>query len=592
MHKYRTNTCGEINESFIGKKVKLSGWINSKRDHGGLVFVDLRDHYGLTQCVIDMEHPDFPKLEHLRIESVITVVGEIIARSPDTVNENIPSGKVELKVEELNVISSADVLPVLVNGDEQFPEDLRLKYRYIDLRRQKLQETISLRSRIIKTMRDYMWDKNFNELQTPILTASSPEGARDFLVPSRVHEGKFYALPQAPQQFKQLAMVAGFDKYFQVAPCFRDEDTRADRVLEFYQLDFEMSFATQEDVFEIAKGVVDYTFSKFANGRKLYSWVTIPYKEAMEKYGSDKPDLRNPLIIEDVTEAFRGSSFTIFASNIEKGAVVKAIRAPKTASKPRSWFDGLNDWARDNKAKGLGYIVFDENGEEKGPIAKNLSADRIEMIKQICKIENGDSVFFVCEKLAPAQKFAGLTRTKIGNDLSLIEQNVFRFAFIVDFPFYELDDATGKIDFGHNPFSMPQGGLEALKSDDLLSVKAHQFDIVCNGYEMGSGAVRNYDIETMVKAFENVGYTRDTVAKRFSGLMTAFKYGVPPHAGMGIGIDRIVMLLANEPNLREVILFPINGKGEDLMMGAPSVVDEKQLKELHIKLDLSPKNKN
>ena len=592
MHIYRTNTCGEINESFIGKKVKLSGWINSKRDHGGLVFVDLRDHYGLTQCVIDMEHPDFPKLEHLRIESVITVVGEIIARSPDTVNENIPSGKVELKVEELNVISSADVLPVLVNGDEQFPEDLRLKYRYIDLRRQKLQNTISLRSKIIKTMRDYMWDKNFNELQTPILTASSPEGARDFLVPSRVHEGKFYALPQAPQQFKQLAMVAGFDKYFQVAPCFRDEDTRADRVLEFYQLDFEMSFATQEDVFEVAKGVVDYTFSKFANGRKLYSWVTIPYMEAMEKYGSDKPDLRNPLIIEDVTEAFRGSSFSIFASNIEKGAVVKAIRAPHTSEKPRSWFDGLNDWARENKAKGLGYIVFDANGEEKGPIAKNLSADRIEMIKQICKIENGDSVFFVCEKLAPAQKFAGLTRTKIGTDLNLIEQNVFKFAFIVDFPFYELDDATGKIDFGHNPFSMPQGGLEALKSNDLLSVKAHQFDIVCNGYEMGSGAVRNYDIETMVKAFENVGYTRDTVAKRFSGLMTAFKYGVPPHAGMGIGIDRIVMLLANEPNLREVILFPINGKGEDLMMGAPSVVDEKQLKELHIKLDLTPKNKN
>ena len=592
MHIYRTNTCGEINESFIGKKVKLSGWINSKRDHGGLVFVDLRDHYGLTQCVIDMEHPDFPKLEHLRIESVITVVGEIIARSPDTVNENIPSGKVELKVEELNVISSADVLPVLVNGDEQFPEDLRLKYRYIDLRRQKLQNTISLRSKIIKTMRDYMWDKNFNELQTPILTASSPEGARDFLVPSRVHEGKFYALPQAPQQFKQLAMVAGFDKYFQVAPCFRDEDTRADRVLEFYQLDFEMSFATQEDVFEVAKGVVDYTFSKFANGRKLYSWVTIPYMEAMEKYGSDKPDLRNPLIIEDVTEAFRGSSFSIFASNIEKGAVVKAIRAPHTSEKPRSWFDGLNDWARENKAKGLGYIVFDANGEEKGPIAKNLSADRIEMIKQICKIENGDSVFFVCEKRLPAQKFAGLTRTKIGTDLNLIEQNVFRFAFIVDFPFYELDDATGKIDFGHNPFSMPQGGLEALKSNDLLSVKAHQFDIVCNGYEMGSGAVRNYDIETMVKAFENVGYTRDTVAKRFSGLMTAFKYGVPPHAGMGIGIDRIVMLLANEPNLREVILFPINGKGEDLMMGAPSVVDEKQLKELHIKLDLTPKNKN
>lgn len=589
MHKYRTNTCGEINESFIGKKVKLSGWINSKRDHGGLVFIDLRDHYGLTQCVIDTTHPDFPKLEHLRIESVITVFGEIIARDAETINENLPSGKVELKVEELNVISSADVLPILVASDEQFPEDLRLKYRYIDLRRQKLQRTISLRSKIIKAMRDYMWDNGFNELQTPILTASSPEGARDFLVPSRLHPGKFYALPQAPQQFKQLAMVAGFDKYFQVAPCFRDEDLRADRVLEFYQLDMEMSFATQEDVLAVAKGLVEATFSKFAFGRKIYDWATIPYKEAMEKYGSDKPDLRNPLVIEDVTEAFHGSSFTIFASNIEKGAVVKAIRAPKTSDKPRSWFDGLNNWARDNKAKGLGYIVFDENGEEKGPIAKNLSKDRIEMIKQICKIENGDSVFFVCEKLAPAQKFAGLTRTKLGTDLNLIEQGVFKFAFIVDFPFYELDDATGKIDFGHNPFSMPQGGLEALETKDLLSINANQYDIVCNGYEMASGAVRNYDIETMVKAFENVGYTRQTVEERFSGLMTAFKYGVPPHAGIALGIDRIVMLLADEPNLREVILFPINGRGEDLMMGAPSTIDDKQLRELHIKVDMPNK---
>ena len=590
MHKYRTNTCGEINENFIGKKVKLSGWINSKRDHGGLVFIDLRDHYGITQCVIDTTHPDFPKLEHLRIESVITVVGEIIARDAETINENLASGKVELKIEEVEIISSADVLPILVATDEQFPEDLRLKYRYIDLRRSKLQNTISLRSKIIKAMRDYMWDNGFNELQTPILTASSPEGARDFLVPSRVHEGKFYALPQAPQQFKQLAMVAGFDKYFQVAPCFRDEDTRADRVLEFYQLDMEMSFATQEDVLAIAKGLVENTFSKFANGRKIYDWATIPYKEAMEKYGSDKPDLRNPLVIEDVTEAFRDSSFTIFASNIEKGAVVKAIKTPHTSDKPRSWFDGLNEWARENKAKGLGYITFDENGEEKGPIAKNLSKDRIELIKQICKIENGDSVFFVCDKLSPAQKFAGLTRIKLGTDLNLIEQGVFKFAFIVDFPFYEFDEATGKIDFGHNPFSMPQGGIDALNGSDLLSINANQYDIVCNGYEMASGAVRNYDINTMVKAFENVGYTKETVEERFSGLITAFKYGVPPHAGIALGIDRIVMLLADEPNLREVILFPINGKGEDLMMGAPSVIDEKQLRELHIKVELPKKN--
>ena len=589
-NKYRTNTCGEINESFIGKKVRLSGWINSKRDHGGLVFIDLRDHYGITQCVIDTTHADFPKLEHLRIESVISVYGDIIARDAETINENLASGKVELKIESVDILSSADVLPILVAGDEQFPEDLRLKYRYIDLRRSKLQKTIKLRSQIIKEMRDYMWEKDFNELQTPILTASSPEGARDFLVPSRLHPGKFYALPQAPQQFKQLAMVAGFDKYFQVAPCFRDEDLRADRVLEFYQLDMEMSFATQEEVLAIAKGLVEKTFSKFANGRKIAEWTTIPYKEAMEKYGSDKPDLRNPLIIKDVTEAFKDSSFSIFANNIAKGAKVKAIVAPQSSDKPRSWFDGLNEWARNNKAAGLGYIVFDkESGEEKGPIAKNLTKDRIDLIKEICEIKNGDSVFFVCDKLTPAQKFAGLTRTKLAEDLNLIEKDIFKFAFIVDFPFYEMDEQTGKIDFGHNPFSMPQGGIEALNGNDLLSINAYQYDIVCNGYEMASGAVRNYDIETMVKAFENVGYTRSDVEERFSGLITAFKYGVPPHAGLALGIDRIVMLLADEPNLREVILFPINGRGEDLMMGAPSTVDEKQLKELHIKLELPKK---
>ncbi len=587
---YRTNTCGEINETFIGKKVRLSGWINSKRDHGGLVFIDLRDHYGITQCVIDTTHPDFPKFDHLRIESVISVYGEVIARDKETINENLASGHIELKIESFNIISSAEVLPILVATDEQFPEDLRLKYRYIDLRREKLQKTIKLRSQIIKTMRDYMWDNEFNELQTPILTASSPEGARDFLVPSRLHPGKFYALPQAPQQFKQLAMVAGFDKYFQVAPCFRDEDLRADRVLEFYQLDMEMSFATQEDVLSIAKGLVEHTFSKFANNRKLSNWERIAYNDAMELYGTDKPDLRNPLIIKDVTTAFKDSTFTIFANNIEKGSVVKAIVAPQSSEKPRSWFDGLNEWARQNKAHGLGYIVFDKTtGEEKGPIAKNLTKDRIEMIKQICEIKNGDSVFFVCDKLTTAQKFAGLTRTKLATDLDLIEKDIFKFAFIVDFPFYEMDEQTGKLDFGHNPFSMPQGGLEALTKNDLLTIKAYQYDIVCNGYEMASGAVRNYDIATMIKAFENVGYTKEDVETRFSGLMTAFKYGVPPHAGLALGIDRIVMLLADEPNLREVILFPINGRGEDIMMGAPSTIDEKQLRELHIKTDIKKK---
>ncbi len=590
MHKYRTNTCGEINENFINKQVKLSGWINSKRDHGGLVFIDLRDHYGITQCVIDTTHKDFPKLEHLRIESVITVEGIVVKRSPETVNENIPSGKVELKIENVNIISSCDVLPILVATDEQFPEDLRLKYRYIDLRRTKLQKTLTLRSKIIKTMRDYMWEQGFNELQTPILTSSSPEGARDFLVPSRVHAGKFYALPQAPQQFKQLAMVAGFDKYFQVAPCFRDEDTRADRVLEFYQLDMEMSFATQEDVLTVAKGLVENTFSKFANKRVLSEWTTIPYNEAMEKYGSDKPDLRNPLIVHDTTEVFKDSEFTIFKDSINNNkAVVKAICTKGTSSKPRSWFDGLNNWARENKAKGLGYIVFDENGEAKGPIAKNLKQEEIEKIKNITGATNTDSVFFICDKLTTAQKFAGLTRIKLGTDLDLLEKNIFRFAFIVDFPFYELDDTTSKIDFGHNPFSMPQTSIKNLSKEELLKVKAYQYDIVCNGYEMASGAVRNYDIETMVQAFENVGYTRDDVEKRFSGLATAFKYGVPPHAGIALGIDRIVMLLADEPNLREVILFPINGKGEDLMMSAPSVIPESQLRELHIKVDLDSK---
>lgn len=588
---YRTNTCGEINETFIGKKIRLSGWINSKRDHGGLVFIDLRDHYGITQCVIDTTHADFPKLDHLRIESVISVYGEIVARDKETINENLASGKVELKIENFEIISSAEVLPILVSSEEQFPEDLRLKYRYIDLRREKLQKTIKLRSQIIKAMRDYMWEKDFNELQTPILTASSPEGARDFLVPSRLHPGKFYALPQAPQQFKQLAMVAGFDKYFQVAPCFRDEDLRADRVLEFYQLDMEMSFATQEDVLEIAKGLTENTFKKFANGREIAPWERIAYNDAMELYGTDKPDLRNPLIIKDVTEAFKNSSFAIFANNIEKGSIVKAIVAPQSSEKPRSWFDGLNEWARENKAHGLGYIVFDKtSGEEKGPIAKNLTKDRIEKIREICEIKNGDSVFFVCDKKSTAQKFAGLTRTKIATDLDLIEKNIFKFAFIVDFPFYETDEQTGKLDFGHNPFSMPQGGLKALQEENLLDIKAYQYDIVCNGYEMASGAVRNYDIATMIKAFENVGYTKEDVEQRFSGLMTAFKYGVPPHAGIALGIDRIVMLLADEPNLREVILFPINGRGEDLMMGAPSTIDEKQLRELHIKTDIKKKD--
>jgi len=587
MHKYRTNTCGELGVEDKGASVRLSGWIASKRDHVGMMFVDLRDHYGVTQCVIDMAHPGFPELEKLRVESVITIDGAVVLRAPETVNEALPTGRVEVKIATFDILAAADVLPILVNGTEEFPEDLRLKYRYIDLRRKKMQQSIALRSNVIKTIRDKMWDLGFNELQTPILTASSPEGARDFLVPSRQFPGRFYALPQAPQQFKQLAMVAGFDKYFQIAPCFRDEDGRADRVLEFYQLDLEMSFATEDDVLTVAEDIFRHVFTKFAGARRVDGFKRIPYAEAMEKYGSDKPDLRNPLVIEDVTDAFRGSGFAIFAGLIEKGAHVKAIPAPASAARPRSWFDGLNAWARANKMAGLGYITF-EDGEAKGPIAKNLEPARIEAIRTACGLKEGDSVFFVCDKLVAAQKFAGAVRTKIGTDLGLIEQGVFRFAFIVDFPFYELDEATGKLDFAHNPFSTPHGGLAALHGteEELLSLRAHQYDVVCNGFEMSSGAVRNTDIECAVKAFENVGYTRVEVMEKFSGLLEAFRFGVPPHAGMAPGIDRIVMLLADEPNLREVILFPPNGRGEDLMMGAPGTVSDRQLKELHIKLDL------
>ncbi|MDR1476804.1 MAG: aspartate--tRNA ligase [Rickettsiales bacterium] len=587
---YRTNTCGEINESFIGKEVRLAGWMNSKRDHGGLVFVDLRDHYGMVQATIPETHTRFHEIERLRVESVVSVNGKIVKRSAETINPNLPSGTVELEIEDFDVLSASDVLPILVAGDEQFPEDLRLKYRYIDLRRKKMQDIIKLRSNVIKTIRDRMWELGFNELQTPILTASSPEGARDFLVPSRQFPGRFYALPQAPQQFKQLAMVAGFDKYFQIAPCFRDEDGRADRLLEFYQLDVEMSFADQDDVFAVARDVFETVFGKFADGRRIDTWQTIPYARAMEDYGSDKPDLRNPIIIRDATEAFRGSGFAIFAGAIEKGAVVKAICAPKSSGRPRSWFDGLNDWARENKAAGLGYIVFDAaTGESKGPIAKNLEHARIEKIKELAGAGNGDSVFFVCDKLSRAQKFAGLVRTKLASDLDIIEKNVFKFAFITDFPFYELDEDTGKLDFGHNPFSMPVGGIKALDTGDLLSIRARQYDMVCNGYELTSGAVRNTDPECIIRAFLNVGYSREEVERKFAGLLTAFRYGVPPHAGFAPGIDRMVMLLADEPNLREVSLFPPNGRGEDLLMGAPSEIGERQLRELHIKVDVRKK---
>ena len=581
MNKYRTNTCGEIDEQFVGKTIKLAGWISSKRDHGGLLFIDLRDHYGTVQATVNEGSATFAELEKLRIESVVSIEGTIIARTDETINPELKSGKVELKIEKLEILSSAEVLPILVHSTEEFPEDLRLKYRYIDLRRPKMQRIIKLRSQVIKTIRDRMWELGFNELTTPILTASSPEGARDFLVPSRQFPGKFYALPQAPQQFKQLAMIAGFDKYFQIAPCFRDEDGRADRMLEFYQLDVEMSFATQEDIFDVAKDIFGTVFGKFANGRKLSDWAIIPHAEAMEKYGTDKPDLRNPLLITDATEVFDGSSFTIFANNIGKGAVVKAINTPDSASRPRSWFDGLNDWARKNEMAGLGYIQY-EAGEYKGPIAKNLELARLAKLG----LKDGDSVFFVCDKLARAQKFAGLVRTKLATDLDMIEKDIFKFAFIIDFPFYEVDEATGKLDFAHNPFSLPIGGMDALENADPLSINAYQYDMVCNGYELTSGAVRNTSPECLIKAFGKVSYTKEDVEAKFPGLLTAFKYGAPPHAGFAPGIDRIVMLLADEPNLREVTLFPTNGRGEDLLMGAPSEIPLKNLRELHIKTDV------
>ena len=594
MHAYRTQTCGELEKKHVGQTVRLAGWIHKKRDHGQLLFLDLRDHYGLTQCVIEKGKPVFSVLEELRLESVVSVTGKVLERDQETVNKKLPTGEVELQIETVDVLSSAEQLPILVATEETFPEDLRLKYRFIDLRREDLHKRIMLRSQVIASLRKRMIDQGFTEFQTPILTSSSPEGARDFLVPSRMHPGKFYALPQAPQQFKQLIMVSGFDRYFQIAPCFRDEDTRADRVLEFYQLDIEMSFVTQEDVFAAVEPVIEGVFKEFANGKEVTNapFPRISFNETMLKYGTDKPDLRNPLIISDVTEVFEKSRFTIFANNIEKGFIVRAIPATGAASQPRSFFDKLNDWARDNDMAGLGYIIFDES-EAKGPIAKNLTADCIEKIKKSCAVQAGDAVFFVCDQKEKAQKFAGLVRTKVCAELNLLEKDAFRLCWIVDFPMYKKGEETfeNAIDFSHNPFSMPQGEMEALQTQDPLDIKAYQYDIVCNGYELATGAIRNHRPDIMYKAFEIAGYPNAAVEQAFGGMLNAFKYGAPPHGGIAPGVDRIVMLLADEPNLREVILFPINQRGEDLMMGAPSDVKDIQLKELHIKVDLPKKEK-
>ena len=584
MHVYRTHNCGALSHADIGQTVKLSGWVHRKRDHGGVVFIDLRDHYGLTQCVVDSTDSAFGAAEQLRNESVITITGEVRARSEDTVNKALATGEIEVQIAALELQSAADTLPLQVNSEEDSGEEVRLRYRYLDLRRQRPHANIMLRAKIIQSIRQRMVALGFTEFQTPILTASSPEGARDFLVPARLHPGKFYALPQAPQQFKQLIMVSGFDKYFQIAPCFRDEDSRADRSPgEFYQLDLEMSFVEQADVFAAVEPVVKGVFEEFSDKKIDPDFVHIPFDEAMLKYGSDKPDLRIPLEICDVTDIFRGSDFSIFAKNIEKGAVVRAIPGPKCGS--RAIADRMNSWAQGEGAPGMGYIIYGD-GEARGPVAKALGAEKAEQIKQQLGVTDGDAVFFACAPALEAASLAGKARVRIAQEQNLIDENLFKFCWIVDFPMYELDEKTGKIEFSHNPFSMPQGGMDALNNQDPLTIKAWQYDLVCNGVELSSGAIRNHLPEVMYRAFEIAGYKAEVVDKQFSGMISAFKFGAPPHGGIAPGIDRMVMLIADEPNIREVILFPMNGKAEDLMMNAPSEVDETALRELHIRKQL------
>jgi aspartyl-tRNA synthetase len=588
MHSLRTHTCGELRREHTGLAVRLSGWLHRKRDHGNVLFLDIRDHYGLVQCVLDGANPLLKTAEALRLESVITVTGQVVARAPDAVNPRLATGEVEVVVSELTVQSTAEPLPLPVNSDTELPEETRLRYRFLDLRRDRVHRNILLRSRIIASIRRRMIEAGFVEFQTPILTSSSPEGARDYLVPSRVHPGKFYALPQAPQQFKQLLMTAGFDRYFQIAACFRDEDGRADRSPgEFYQLDFEMAFVTQEDVFAAIEPVLHGVFAEFGRGAAVTPapFPRIPFDEAMAKYGSDKPDLRNPLLITDVTEVFRGSDFAAFATPIAAGAVVRAVRAPGGSGQPRSFFDKLGQWAREQGAPGLGYVIL-ADGAARGPLARFLDADRLARLVAAIDGRDGDACVFVCEAKPVAEKLAGRVRSRLGDELGLIERNAFRFCWVTDFPMYELNEDTKRIEFSHNPFSMPQGGLEALETSDPLTIKAFQYDIVCNGVELSSGAIRNHRPDIMYKTFAIAGYGRDEVEARFGGMLNAFKYGAPPHGGSAPGIDRIVMLLAGETNIREVIAFPMNQQAQDLLMQAPGPVPPERLKELHIKLDL------
>jgi aspartyl-tRNA synthetase len=592
MHPYRTHTCGELRPDHAGLAVRLSGWLHRKRDHGNLLFVDLRDHYGITQCVIDVTASLFEIVAEVRPESVVTLTGTVVRRSADTVNPALATGEVELAIEAFAVDSAAEPLPLPVFGDAEYGEETRLRYRFLDLRRERPHANLVLRSAVIASIRRRMTDEGFMEFQTPILTASSPEGARDYLVPSRTHPGHFYALPQAPQQFKQLLMASGFDRYFQIAPCFRDEDARADRSPgEFYQLDLEMAFATQDDVFAVVERVIGGVYEEFGGARAVTAppFPRLAYDDSMARYGSDKPDLRNPLVIVDVTEAFRGSSFGLFARNVDKGAVVRAVRAPGAATRPRSFFDKLNDWAREEGAGGLGYVLF-ADGEARGPIAKNVEAERVAAVRTATAAADGDAVFFVSAPRKAAEKFAGRVRERLCDELALRETGVFRFLWVVDYPLYELNDETGLIEFSHNPFSMPQGGLEALETQDPLTIKAFQYDIVCNGVELSSGAIRNHRPDIMIKAFAIAGYGEDEVRRRFGGLFNAFRYGAPPHGGSAPGIDRMVMMLADEPNIREIIAFPMNQQAQDLLMGAPAPVDPARLKELHLRLDL-PKPK-
>jgi aspartyl-tRNA synthetase len=589
MHRYRSHTCGALRKSDIGQTSRLSGWCHRIRDHGGVLFIDLRDHYGITQCVVDPDSPAFRDAEKLRSEWVVRVDGKVRHRPAGTENPELPTGAVELYVSDLEVLGPAGELPLPVFGEQEYPEDIRLKYRFLDLRREKLHQNIMTRGAIIDSMRKRMKEQGFFEFQTPILTASSPEGARDFLVPSRIHAGRFYALPQAPQQYKQLLMMSGFDRYFQIAPCFRDEDPRADRLPgEFYQLDLEMSFVEQDDVFAAVEPVITGVFKEFSQGKPVTrNWPRIPFAEAMRKYGTDKPDLRNPIVMQDVSAHFRGSGFKVFARMLEE-AKNQIWAIPAKGGGSRAFCDRMNSWAQGEGQPGLGYIIWREGGEGAGPLANNIGPERAAAVRAQLGLDEGDAAFFVAGDPEKFWKFSGLARTRLGEELNLIDRDRFELAWIVDFPMFEYNEEDKKIDFSHNPFSMPQGGLEALQNQDPLTIKAFQYDITCNGYEIASGGIRNHRPAAMVKAFEIAGYGEKEVVERFGGMYRAFQYGAPPHGGMAAGVDRIVMLLCGTTNLREISLFPMNQRAEDLLMGAPSEVTAKQLRELHIRLNLKP----